>query len=281
MQVNEPLSTQSDCHLFSIAPELRNLIYEYALVSEEFIDVDCFSKSRRCRLTALLETCQAIRQEASPIFYELNTFRAIIRLQSEGIPQQRSTLPTFHAAKTARIGRLAILLVYDNGSKAYSRDATFAYLRRVCNAFVRRQRLRLLILSSPDGHSEDTALRKRDESRQPIDSAEEDEVRLAGLVGLAIRDQPPKDMVDWSRKLLDEWLSWELEDALSNAEEDGDWDAVVEESRLRASCFRDQIAMLSEIPGQATLGVAPIRWMNSETGSILGKGEECKKMDDN
>ncbi len=141
MQVNEPLPTLSDCHLFSIAPELRNLIYEYALISEEAIDVDSLSKSNHCCPTALLETCRAIRQEASPNSYELNTFRAVIRLQSEGTPQGRSILPTFRAEKTARINRLEILLFYYNGSKAYSRDATFAYLRRVCNTFVRQRRL--------------------------------------------------------------------------------------------------------------------------------------------
>ena len=252
MQVNEPVPTQSDCHLFSIAPELRNLIYEYALISEEAIDVDCFYKSSHCRPTALLETCQAIRQEASPIFYELNTFRAVIRLQSEGTPQGRSILPTFRAEKTARIGRLVILLVYDDGSKAYSRDATFAYLRRMCNAFVRQRRLDLLVLSFPDGHPEDTTLRRRDEGRrQPIDSAEEDEVRLAGLVGSAIRDRPPKYVVDWSRQHLAEWLRWEVEDASWDTEEDGDWDAA-EEVRLRARCFREQVAIFSEIPGQVS-----------------------------
>ncbi|KAK0301748.1 hypothetical protein LTR91_026008, partial [Friedmanniomyces endolithicus] len=108
--------TQSSYHLFGLPPELRILIYEYALISEKAINVDDSSNSSRCSLTALLETCQAIRKEASPIFYKLNTFLAIIRQQHEGIPQNVSILPTFRTSKTARVGRLVILLVYDDGS---------------------------------------------------------------------------------------------------------------------------------------------------------------------
>lgn len=54
-----------------------------------------WSNSSHCSLTALLETCQAIRQEASPLFYKLNTILAVIRRQCEGTLQNRSTLPTF------------------------------------------------------------------------------------------------------------------------------------------------------------------------------------------
>jgi len=64
---------------------------------------------------------------------------------------------------------------------------------------MRQRPLELLVLSSPDGHPEDTTLRRRDGSRQPIDSAEEDEVRLAGISVSAIRDRPPKYVVEWSR----------------------------------------------------------------------------------
>ncbi|KAK0259591.1 hypothetical protein LTR35_018093, partial [Friedmanniomyces endolithicus] len=108
----------SSYHLFGLPPELRILIYEYALISEKAINVDDSSNSSHCSLTALLETCQAIRKEASPIFYKLNTFLAIIRQQYEGIPQNVSILPTFRTSKAARVGRLVILLVYDDGSKA-------------------------------------------------------------------------------------------------------------------------------------------------------------------
>ncbi len=93
-------------------------------------------------------------------------------------------------------------------------------------------------MSFPDGHTEDTTLRRRDEGRRPIDSVEEDEVRLAALVGSAIRDRPPKHVVDWSREHLTEWLRWEVEDASSDAEEDGGRDAA-EEVRWRARCFRE------------------------------------------
>ncbi|KAK0302563.1 hypothetical protein LTR82_017821, partial [Friedmanniomyces endolithicus] len=240
-------STQSICHLFGLPPELRILIYEYALIAENALNVDDFSNSSHCSLTALLETCQAIRQEASPIFYKLNTFQAIIRQQSEGIPPNVSILPTFRTRKTARVSRLVILLVYDDGSKAYSQKATSTYLRRVCNAFIRQRPLELLLLSAPDGRPEDTTLHRQDGGRQPIDSAEKDEIRLFGYIVSAIRDRPPKYVVEWSRQHLSEWLRFEVEDVFEDAEYDGDWDAK-EEVLLRAMRFREQVAMLSEIP---------------------------------
>ncbi|KAK0303711.1 hypothetical protein LTR82_017459 [Friedmanniomyces endolithicus] len=211
-----PHFTQSSCHIFGLPPELRILIYEYALVSGEAINVDTFSDSRHYSLTALLETCQVIRQEASPVFYKLNTFLAIIRQQSYGVPQNVSILPAFRTRKTANVGRIVILLVYDDGSKAYSRKATSTYLRR-------------------------------DGDRQPIDSAEEDEIRLSALIVSAICDRPPRHVVEWSRQHLDESLRWEVEDAIDDAEGDGDWDSL-EKVRLRVLRFREQIAMLSEIP---------------------------------
>ncbi len=156
-------------------------------------------------------------------------------------------LPTYFTRKNARVGRLVILLVYDNASKAYSRKATSTYLRRVCNAFIRQRPQELLVLSSPDGHPEDTTLHGQDGSRQPIDSAEEDEIRLAGLIVSAIRDRPPIYLVEWSRQHLAEWLRCEVEDAVKDAEGNGDWD-VVEEVRLGSGRFREQVAVLSEIP---------------------------------
>ncbi len=156
-------------------------------------------------------------------------------------------LPTYFTRKNARVGRLVILLVYDNASKAYSRKATSTYLRRVCNAFIRQRPQELLVLSSPDGHPEDTTLHGQDGSRQPIDSAEEDEIRLAGLIVSAIRDWPPIYLVEWSRQHLAEWLRCEVEDAVKDAEGNGDWD-VVEEVRLGSGRFREQVAVLSEIP---------------------------------
>lgn len=247
MEARKPHFTQSSCHLFGLPPELRILIYEYALISEEAINVDTFSDSRHRSLTALLETCQVIRQEASPVFYKLNTFLAIIRQQSYGVPQNVSILPAFRTRKTANVGRIVILLVYDDGSKAYSRKATSTYLRRVCNAFIRQRALELLVLSAPDSHPEDTTLHVQDGDRQPIDSAEEDEIRLSALIVSAICDRPPRHVVEWSRQHLDESLRWEVEDAIDDAEGDGDWDSL-EKVRLRVLCFREQIAMLSEIP---------------------------------
>ncbi|KAK1808217.1 hypothetical protein LTR12_017422 [Friedmanniomyces endolithicus] len=265
MGAQKHYSTQSSYHLFGLPPELRILIYEYALISEKAINVDDFSNSSHCSLTALLETCQAIRKEASPIFYKLNTFLAIIRQQYEGIPQNGSILPTFRTSKTARVGRLVILLVYDDGSKAYSREATSTYLRRVCNAFIRQRPLELLLSSAPDGHPEDTTLHRQDGSRQPIDSAEEDETRLFGLIVSAIRDRPPRYVVEWSRQHLSEWLRFEVENAVEDAEDDGNWDAS-EEVLLRAMRFREQVAMLSEIPGHAILDFMSIKWMNGGMG---------------
>jgi len=133
----------------------------------------------------------------------------------------------------------------------------------VCNAFVRQRPLELLGFSSPDDHPEDTTLHGRDGSRQPIDSAEEDEVRLAGLIVFAVRDRPPRYVVEWSRQHLAEWPHCGVEDALEDAEEDCDWN-VVEEVRSRPMRFENKLVCSLRYHviwvRQAILGVMWTRW---------------------
>ncbi|KAK5120766.1 hypothetical protein LTR85_005832 [Meristemomyces frigidus] len=58
--------------LRSIPRELRDLIYEYALLEPDDIIVPNKQKP------ALFGVCQQVRHEATPIYYAINTFRAFI-----------------------------------------------------------------------------------------------------------------------------------------------------------------------------------------------------------
>lgn len=62
---------QAEPHLQSIPPELRNRVYDYALVSDGPINV---AKPKNCAQPPLLATCRQIRSEAISVYYSTNSF---------------------------------------------------------------------------------------------------------------------------------------------------------------------------------------------------------------
>lgn len=72
-----------------LSAELRNTIYEYALVHDQSIDVHLRGQNRptllrhdaQYDLTALTATCKQARQEALPIFFNKNHFKICVRIK--------------------------------------------------------------------------------------------------------------------------------------------------------------------------------------------------------
>ncbi|KAF2483058.1 hypothetical protein BDY17DRAFT_323822 [Neohortaea acidophila] len=92
--------------LAKLPPELRNLIFEYAVtqLAPIFVeDKDYHNPDRRislratprCRPTALTQTCKQIRDEAEPLLYACNDF--VIRLPR--LPTSNDQPPGARAAK--------------------------------------------------------------------------------------------------------------------------------------------------------------------------------------
>ncbi|KAI6834303.1 hypothetical protein KC340_g12937 [Hortaea werneckii] len=75
--------------LFSLSPELRNNIYEEVLVDAENIEIPKDGKLIR---PPLLKICRQIAEEASTIFYGLNTFKST-HYRLEGLPLWFARLP--------------------------------------------------------------------------------------------------------------------------------------------------------------------------------------------
>ncbi|KAK3704635.1 hypothetical protein LTR37_013734 [Vermiconidia calcicola] len=71
MATMTPLQPQESPFFSKLAPELRNKIYRYVLVSNEEID---FSSTRFRTQTQFLHVCRQIKVEATQIFYAENTF---------------------------------------------------------------------------------------------------------------------------------------------------------------------------------------------------------------
>lgn len=64
------------CHLINMPGEIRNLIYEAALVSNDHIRVTANGPGE----PALLSACRRIRREAGTLYYSSNTFE--LKLES-------------------------------------------------------------------------------------------------------------------------------------------------------------------------------------------------------
>ncbi|TKA24636.1 hypothetical protein B0A50_06396 [Salinomyces thailandicus] len=73
---------KGDSHLRDLTPELRNIIYFYALVSDEPLTIP---KSGKLEKPALLHASREIAAEASPIYYSQNSFVACAEDDMEGI----------------------------------------------------------------------------------------------------------------------------------------------------------------------------------------------------
>lgn len=63
------------CHLLELAAELRNRIYEYALVEDDDVEI----RPETFAQPGLLLTCRKIRAEALPIYFLDNVFKFNIR----------------------------------------------------------------------------------------------------------------------------------------------------------------------------------------------------------
>jgi len=67
------MATSTACSLLAkLSPEIRNLIYELALIEEADVEITVN------REAGLSETCRQIRQEFLGLYYSLNTFRAMV-----------------------------------------------------------------------------------------------------------------------------------------------------------------------------------------------------------
>lgn len=66
------------CYLLSLPPELRNRIYQLALVKYPHIEVVTFRYCTVARQPPLTRTCRQIRNESLLMFHQLNTFRFIL-----------------------------------------------------------------------------------------------------------------------------------------------------------------------------------------------------------
>ncbi|TKA75986.1 hypothetical protein B0A55_03254 [Friedmanniomyces simplex] len=73
-------SAQEKCRFLTLPPELRNHIYELALVDTNPISIPWMYmlRSKEPSEPSLLRTCHRIRDEALPIFYSSNTFETSI-----------------------------------------------------------------------------------------------------------------------------------------------------------------------------------------------------------
>ncbi|KAK0301115.1 hypothetical protein LTS00_000264 [Friedmanniomyces endolithicus] len=95
IQQSTTTSDQTSCLLLGLPPELRNHIYEYLLLGGEdeapVHVTDCLSEERGLppiilqagseelwQPPAILQTCQQIRDEATPVYYTTNTFDVFV-----------------------------------------------------------------------------------------------------------------------------------------------------------------------------------------------------------
>lgn len=66
---------KSECAFLALPAELRNRIYEFALIKDDPIEVVLWRPCSNGAPPALTQTSRQIRSESLPIFYGLNTFR--------------------------------------------------------------------------------------------------------------------------------------------------------------------------------------------------------------
>lgn len=103
--------SKHDCHLLKLPAELRNYIYELAIVQPSGIVIGPWRKlppsKEPQKQPALTRTCRQVRSEALPIFYGKNVLEleiASITLRSyEGPPGFRVHIPAIHVPKLTRI----------------------------------------------------------------------------------------------------------------------------------------------------------------------------------
>lgn len=74
-------TTTSTCTFLHLPKQIKDKIYEYALVADKPID---FAKGAFCRQSALLNTYTAVREEATTIFFSKNIF-VITNLESRSM----------------------------------------------------------------------------------------------------------------------------------------------------------------------------------------------------
>ena len=67
-------ATASSCHLLVLPRELRDEIYEYVVVEEKPINFDSRFNRPCPNQPGILGVCHQIRTEASPLYYDLNSF---------------------------------------------------------------------------------------------------------------------------------------------------------------------------------------------------------------
>ena len=76
MPPDRPVHQQQQCRLFTIPPELRDLIYRFLLVKPSPISPQWRSHRDEERSTLpLFQTCRRVRQETAKLYFSSNTFR--------------------------------------------------------------------------------------------------------------------------------------------------------------------------------------------------------------
>ncbi|KAF2769771.1 hypothetical protein EJ03DRAFT_374270 [Teratosphaeria nubilosa] len=98
--------TNASCPLLNLPPELRNTIYELALLSAQPIEIP---SNGRLSAPPLIQVCRQTRSEATAIYYGQNAFRCIVvyemcRTAYDWLTHlPRTTVPMIHNLQTLRL----------------------------------------------------------------------------------------------------------------------------------------------------------------------------------
>lgn len=96
--------------LYILPPELRTMIYEFALISSTHILVtsDSWAPATSWKAPALLQTCRQIAAEATSIYYACNTFYARDTLWNHSAVVMGIWLKSLCEAKRSCIRRVCV-----------------------------------------------------------------------------------------------------------------------------------------------------------------------------
>ena len=112
--------------LLTLPAELRNTIYRFVLINEDFVPV---SQEVISHLTPLLQTCQQTKAEASGIFYAENTFTTTASVPGAATSQAAAWVHSLSTTDASAIKLLQVKWLLPRSSMRLLKAAKILWIR--------------------------------------------------------------------------------------------------------------------------------------------------------